>query len=135
MTAGINGDNDNGGSGGMITDGELCRALRAESAERRRRAMADPRVIVHCHWCMGMAQTSLLDPAWRRAGDRSGRVVLLCGRCARHVRAFMRGRGYEMVRTDNRRGMQIMEEVAAMKADAAPEPGNEGERSGDAENG
>ena len=100
---------------GEISDAELLRLLRAESAEHGRRVRADPRIIIHCHWCMGAAQTRLLDPAWRRAGDRSGRVLLLCGRCALHVRKFMRGRGYEMRLTSNGRAAQIMEEVAAMK--------------------
>ena len=101
-----------------ISNRDLRRQLRAESAERRRRMAADPRLIIHCHWCMDEAHTRLLDPAWRRAGVR-GRTILLCSRCAGHVRKFMRQRGYEMLRTSNRRAAAIMEEIAAMPSSAA----------------
>ena len=98
------------------SNAELRRQLRAESAEHRRRVYADPRMIIHCHWCMEGATTRLLDPAWRRVGARR-RVVLLCARCARHAKAFMRERGYETIRTTNEDAAAIMEQVAAMKKD------------------
>lgn len=96
------------------SNAELRRQLRAESAGHRRRVHADPRMIIHCHWCMEEATARLLDPAWRRVGARR-RVVLLCGRCARHAKAFMRERGYEMVSATNEDAAAIMERVAAMK--------------------
>ena len=94
------------------SNAELRRQLRAESTAHRRRMRADPRLIVHCHWCMDEASERLLDPAWRRTG-RKGRAILLCRRCARHVKVFMRDRGYDMVRTTNERAAEIMEDVAA----------------------
>lgn len=96
------------------SNAELRRQLRAESAIHRRRVRTDRRMIVHCHWCMNEAAERLLDPAWRRTG-RKGRVVLLCRRCARRVKAFMRDRGYDMVRTTNERAAEIMEGVAVEK--------------------
>lgn len=103
------------------SNAELRRQLRAESTAHRRRVEADPRLIVHCHWCMDEARERLLDPAWRRIG-RKGRAILLCRRCARHVKAFMRDRGYDMVRTTNGRAAEIMEDVAVPPAAGSGAP-------------
>ena len=96
----------------------LRRRLQGESAEHRRRVEADPRLIIHCHWCMREAHARLLDPDWWCAGQRR-RIILLCSGCTRGVKKFMRERGYEMVRTDNQGAARIMEEIAGAGRPAA----------------
>ena len=96
----------------------LRRRLQGESDEHMRRVEADPRLIIHCHWCMREANARLLDPDWWCAGERR-RTILLCSGCMDGVKKFMRARGYETVLTDNQGAARIMEEIAGSARPAA----------------
>lgn len=109
-----------GAGAGIASDIKaLRRQLQEESAEHRRRVEADPRMIIHCHWCMREAQARLLDPDWWCAGKKR-MVILLCSKCRSHVKKFMRARGYELVLTDNEGAARIMDEVAMTAPARAP---------------